>query len=125
MSQDAMSQNVMSVSELLTHLQLGPVSFSEVMAVVDTHYRFSPTAFRNGQARNAADTNNGSCKIFAFGKLHGLSEQATLNAFGDFYTKDVLGNPDGGDHANIRNFMQTGWDGIAFDGEALQDLGPA
>lgn len=112
----------MSVVELLSRLGQGPVSFSEVMAVIDAHYRFSPTAFSNGGQHNAADTNNGSCKIFAFGKLHQLSEQATLNAFGDFYTKDVLGNPAGSDHANIRNFMQTGWGGVQFEGEALSLL---
>ena len=45
--------------------------------------------------------------------------EPTLACFGAFYTEDVLKNPDGTDHQNIRNFMKTGWDGIAFYGEPL------
>jgi hypothetical protein len=33
--------------------------------------------------------------------------------------KEILGDP-GTNHQNIRNFMKTGWDGIAFYGEALE-----
>jgi hypothetical protein len=33
---------------------------------------------------------------------------------------DVLKNPNGTDHQNIRNFIEFGWDGISFDGEALK-----
>ncbi len=61
-----------------------------------------------------------SCRIFAFAKIHNLSAEQTLALFGDYYRKDVLGNPDGTDHQNIRNFMRDGWAGIQFDGEALQ-----
>ena len=40
--------------------------------------------------------------------------------FGDYYRKDVLEHPDGTDHANIRAFMEVGWDGVKFpDGFAL------
>jgi hypothetical protein len=42
-----------------------------------------------------------------------------LSCFGAYYQEDVLGDPDGTNHQNIRNFMKTGWDGIAFYGEAL------
>lgn len=48
-----------------------------------------------------------------------MSKDETLALFGDFYRVDVLGNPNGEDHQNIRNFMQFGWDGIEFMGEAL------
>jgi hypothetical protein len=90
------------------------------MALIDELYDFTPTAFSNGATRNEADQNNGSCKLFSFAKLHGLSQQQTLTCFGDYYRKDVLGNPDGSDHANIRNFMKSGWEGISFEGEALK-----
>lgn len=112
----------MTLDQLLGALRAGPVAFADVMAVIDQNYAFTPTAFRNGDADNAAGSNNGSCKIFAFAKLHGLDAAATLNAFGDFYTQDVLQHPEGEDHANIRNFMRTGWDGIEFSGEALKAL---
>ncbi len=109
----------MSPEQLLDALRAGPVAFSEVMRVIDEHYVFTPTAFRNGEEHNEAGSNNGSCKIFAFAQLHGLDEAATLNAFGDFYTQDVLQNPAADDHANIRNFMRSGWQGIVFSGNAL------
>lgn len=32
----------------------------------------------------------------------------------------VLNTPEGTDHQNIRQFMQHGWDGVTFEGEALQ-----
>ena len=108
-------------SALIQQLNLGPVAFSDVIATIEAHYHFTPSAFTNGQQTNEAGQNNGSCKIFAFAKLHGLNTQATLNAFGDFYTQDVLGHPDATDHQNIRQFMQQGWSGIRFNGEALQE----
>lgn len=109
----------MSEQALLQNLADGTADFADVISHIDKHYDFQPTAFRNGETYNEAGSNNGSCKIFAFGKLKGLSQQDTLNAFGDFYRVDVLQHPNGDDHANIRNFIQSGWDGIAFEGEAL------
>ncbi|WP_372748435.1 HopJ type III effector protein [Litorivivens sp.] len=111
----------MNPQSLVAALQQGPVAFADVMAVIDSCYVFTPTAFRNGEQFNEANTNNGSCKIFAFAKLHQLGEQATLNAFGDFYTRDVLENPNGDDHANIRNFMRSGWAGVAFEDQPLTE----
>jgi hypothetical protein len=105
--------------QLIEHLKTQPVDFTLVMEVIDQHYDFTPTAFKNGDTFNEAGQNNGSCKVFAFAKLHGLDEQSALHAFGDYYAKDVLQNPDGDDHANIRNFMQYGWKGVEFDGKAL------
>jgi len=104
---------------LIEALESGPVAFTKVMEIIDENYTFTPTEFSNGQTYNAANTNNGSCKVFAFAQKHQLSKQATLNAFGDFYTIDVLQSPDKDDHQNIRNFMQSGWDGIEFSGVAL------
>ncbi len=96
------------------------IAFNDTIAVIDAHYDFTPTTFSNGNLRSEAGQNNGSCKIFSFGKLHNLSPQQTLACFGDYYRKDVLGNPQGTDHQNIRNFMKTGWDGVKFEGEALK-----
>jgi len=95
------------------------VEFSDVMDVIAANYRYQPSAFTNGDVVNKAGTNEGSCKIFAFAKLNQLSEQATLNCFGQYYHDDVLKNPDGNDHANIRNFMKTGWSGVSFDSVVL------
>ncbi len=101
----------------------GSVAFNDTIATIDALYHFAPTAFRNGGLRNEAGQNNGSCKLFSFARLHNLSEQQTLHCFGDYYRQDVLGNPGGADHQNIRNFMKTGWAGISFDGAALTRKG--
>lgn len=109
----------MSVAELIAAAEEAAVDFKTTMEVIDNNYDFTPTAFTNGNTENAANTNNGSCKLFAFAQLNNMSQQAALNLFGDFYTKDVLQNPDGDDHQNIRNFMQSGFAGLDFTGQAL------
>lgn len=110
-----------SVAELLDKLAGSPqsVEFTDVMSVVENHYHYNPVAFRCGSAENEAGTNEGSCKILAFAKMHELSESATLHLFGRFYREDVLQNPEGTDHANIRNFMVHGWQGVLFESEPL------
>lgn len=99
------------------------VSFDETIAVITDNYDYQATEFSNGLNDqllvNQAGTNEGSCKIFAFAQLNGLDQQQTLNLFGDYYRLDVLNNPDGTGHQNIRNFMKYGWDGIHFNGVAL------
>ena len=94
--------------------------FNDIISFIDQHYVFTPTQFKNGNIINEVNQNNGSCKVFSFSKLHDLSKEETLTLFGDFYRNDVLKNPNGTDHQNIRNFMQFGWDGISFEVEALR-----
>lgn len=111
----------MTLNALLEQLARAPdaVNFDDVIATINEHFTYTPTRFTNGDAINEAGKNEGSCKIFAFGKLQQLTPAQTLACFGKFYREDVLGNPGGTDHANIRNFMQHGWAGIQFAGEAL------
>ncbi|RZK12685.1 MAG: type III effector [Flavobacterium sp.] len=111
----------MTITAFLERLQANPtgITFQDTIQVVEENYDFTPTAFQNGNHYNKAGENNGSCKIFAFAKLNNLSKEATLACFGAYYFKDVLQNPEATDHQNIRNFMQMGWNGIQFEGEAL------
>lgn len=113
------------LEEFITQLNTTPesIQFPETIALIDSLYEFEPTAFRNGEVRNEAGQNSGSCKIFAFALLHKLSVPQTLACFGGFYRDDVLKHPDADNHQNIRNFMRTGWDGIEFQGEALRPRG--
>jgi len=106
---------------LLDKIHYSPesISFAEVIAHIDANFDFSPTRFINGSAINEAGQNNGSCKVFSFAQLNNLDQKQTLALFGDYYRIDVLGNPEGTDHQNIRNFMRSGWDGIQFDAPAL------
>ncbi|MBC7556842.1 MAG: HopJ type III effector protein [Chryseobacterium sp.] len=107
---------------ILDQLKNSPekIDFKEVIAFIDENYDFTPTKFKNGNTVNATNENNGSCKVFSFAKLQNLSKGDTLSLFGAFYREDVLKNPDGNDHQNIRNFMEFGWDGIFFDNEVLK-----
>lgn len=114
----------MSLNDFLTRVKNNQaVDFKETIDVITQHYDYQPTTFSNGLTEpvlNEAGRNEGSCKIFAFAQLHDLSAQQTLSLFGDFYRKDVLENPQGNDHQNIRNFIRDGWAGIVFQGQALQ-----
>ena len=100
-----------------------PISFDETMAVISENYNYHPTEFCNGlnedKLVNKVGMNEGSCKIFAFALIHELDQQQALGLFGDYYRVDVLNNPDGAGHQNIRNFMRYGWEGIGFSGAAL------
>ncbi len=111
----------MTLNTFLQRLNDAPetIAFTDTMAIIEALYDFTPTEFKNGELPNAAGQNNGSCKLFSFAKLQGLSQQQTLACFGDYHRKDVLENPQGSDHQNIRNFMKTGWEGISFQGDAL------
>lgn len=111
-----------SIDAFLEELKINPnsISFAATIAIIDTYYDFEPVAFHNGKQFNAAGANSGSCKIFAFAQLHQLPQEATLACFGAYYFEDVLQNPEGTDHQNIRNFMQFGRDGIRFEGQALR-----
>ncbi len=111
----------MNETELLAQLRATPdsIEFEQVMATIANHYHYSPTRFVNGEIINEAGSNEGSCKLFSFAKLQGLSEMETLALFGKYYRDDVMENPSGDDHGNIRNFILDGWLGIQFDGEAL------
>lgn len=96
------------------------IEFEQVMQVIKDNYHYQPALFTNGDLVNDLGTNEGSCKIFYFAQLNTLSQQQTLACFGRYYREDVLANPEGNDHANIRNFMKTGWQGIEFTSVALQ-----
>ena len=111
----------MNMNSFLEKLNKSPesINFAETIAVIEENYVFEPTAFENGVLHNAAGENSGSCKLFAFAELQNLSEAATLSCFGAYYYDDVLKNTEGTNHQNIRNFMKTGWDGIAFYGSPL------
>lgn len=111
----------MKINEFLTQLSQNPeqIEFSDCMTIIEENYTFTPTKFTNGETHSEADQNNGSCKIFAFGLLNNLSQQQTLACFGTYYRDDVLGNPEGEDHQNIRQFMISAWTKVQFDGEAL------
>ena len=115
----------MTLTEFLQKIKNNEhVSFDETIAVIAENYEYTPSEFSNGlnnkQLINAAGSNEGSCKIFSFAQINQLNPQQTLGLFGDYYRKDVLDDPTGTGHQNIRNFMQYGWEGINFTQQALK-----
>ncbi len=118
----------MTLEELLVAIQQAPesIEFDIVMDVIQENYHYQETEFRNGLGEtavlNQAGTNEGSCKIFSFAQINKLSVEQTLACFGSFYREDVLLNPNGNDHQNIRNFIKNGWAGISFKNTALIDI---
>jgi hypothetical protein len=111
----------MNLKNFLHHLNNTPenIEFKDTMAVIEALYDFTPTSFKNGELLNEAGKNSGSCKLFAFAQLQQLNPQQTLACFGAYYRDDVLKNPLGTDHQNIRNFQTTAWAGIKFDSNPL------
>ena len=97
------------------------VAFTDTMAVIEENYTFTPTAFINGPLKNEAGQNSGSCKLFAFAQKQAFTTEETLACFGKYYFDEVLKDPNGDGHQNIRNFMKTGFEGLTFDGTALTD----
>jgi len=112
----------MNLNDYLNKLKSTPesVSFEETISTIDEHYDFTPSAFTNGDIQNKANENNGSCKIFFFAKDQQLTEELTLQCFGDYYRIDVLQNPNADDHQNIRNFISSGWAAVSFESPALK-----
>lgn len=107
-----------SISAILNGIETGALKFADVIAFIDGNYDYTPVEFSNGEVVNAAGTNEGSAKVFSLAKLHGLNQVDTLKLFAEHY-QSVLGNPDSTDHANIRNFMHYGWQGIGLQKNAL------
>jgi HopJ type III effector protein. len=100
---DALIQKVRNTPE--------SIEFNDVIAVIANNYDYIPTTFHNGDIVNVAGSNEGSCKIFCFAQINALSETETLALFGAYYRDDVMGNPSGDDHANIRTlFSMAGWE---------------
>lgn len=119
----------LSITDLIAQVRAQPqtVEFQTAIDTVNANFDYTPTRFTNGRGddkvANAAGTNEGSCRLFAFALLQGLSQAETLALFGKFYREDVLLHTDASDHANIRTFIRHGWAGIHFDGVALKPKG--
>ncbi len=111
----------MTIQEFKTKLKEAPKSviFADTMQVIEDNYTFTPTTFTNGNITNNAGENSGSCKLFAFAVAQQLTKQETLFCFGEHY-QNVLEDATGTSHQNIRNFMNTDFKGLSFNGEALK-----
>jgi len=103
----------------LASIRGGHAGFDDTLALIDKHFDYQATGFSNGPLRNEAGTNAGSCRVFALGQFCSLNEADTLTLFAQHY-QQVLDDPAGDSHGNIRQFISTGWSGIGFDNQPLR-----
>ena len=113
-----------TLAEFISQLEnnSAEINFEQVMQVIKENYDYTAATFHNGDLINEAGTNEGSCKIFYFAKLNALTEAQALACFGQYYRDDVLKNPEGNDHGNIRNFIKNGWSKVSFNTIALTPI---
>ncbi|MGN7786882.1 HopJ type III effector protein [Niabella sp. 22666] len=109
-----------AIDQLLSQLNNKEIKFADVLQFIEAHYIHTPAAFRNGEQLNAATENQGSAKVLRFAQLNKLSETDTLKLFAEHYN-DVVATPNSVNHQNIRQFMQSGWEGVHFESEALNE----
>ena len=88
-------------------------NFDETLSLIDTHYNYFAVPFTCGDAVNPPNVNTGAAKVFSFGLMTKMSVDETLKLFGEHYDS-VKSNPNGSDHANIRNFIKKGWAGSTY-----------
>jgi hypothetical protein len=111
----------MELKSFLDKLRSEPesIEFADTISVIESTYDYTPTAFTNGDVTNEAGQNEGSCKIIAFAQLNKLTKEQTLHCFGKYYREEVLNDPKGNNHQNIRQLMKHGFSRIYFEEEPL------
>jgi hypothetical protein len=90
------------------------LKFEDVIELIDTHYETQLLEFKNGDIVNKQGENEGSAKLLSYAALGNLDKATTLKLWGQYY-RDVLADPSGSSHQNIRNFMKYGWEGVPFE----------
>mmetsp|Transcript_23024 Transcript_23024/g.32233 ORF Transcript_23024/g.32233 Transcript_23024/m.32233 type:complete len:213 (+) Transcript_23024:57-695(+) len=89
-------------------------TFEEVIELIDEHYESQLLEFKNGDIVNKQGENEGSGKLLSYAALSDMDKDSTLKLWGQYY-REVLADPDGDSHPNIRNFMKYGWEGVPFE----------
>lgn len=116
------------LTDLLARADGKSILFQDVIATIKRHYECTPCPFRTGSGTtretvNPAGTNSASCLLLAFASRLGLDQRTTLELYGEHY-HNVLADPGGTAHGNIRAFMANGWAGVIIDGAPLRLRGP-
>ncbi|MBC2384890.1 HopJ type III effector protein [Pseudomonas sp. WS 5106] len=107
-----------NLNALRASLESGEHFFDDTLAFVEEGYDYQPQAFTNGDVKNAAGQNEGSCKTLGLALLEGLTDQEALLAFGEHY-RSVVATPEGSDHGNIRALIAHGLAGVKFTAQPL------
>lgn len=86
----------------------------DVLETINSHYETQLLEYRVGNIVNKQGENEATGLILSYAALSNMNQETTLKLWGQYY-RDVLKNPTGTDHANIREFMKTGWKGVPFE----------
>lgn len=108
----------MEIHSLLQQLKLKQLKFQDVLDFIEQKFTYTASSFQNGNQSNASDQNQGSARVLFLAKMNSLSEEDTLTLFAEHY-QDVLSQPEGTNHANIRQFIENGWGGVSFEKDVL------
>jgi len=126
------------LSELVAKVKSNPeqITLSQAIAAIESQYDVVPRPFSVGTVHNEAGECVMTATILSAGRVLNLSRERTLWLFGEIYREytpsgvkfveyippEVYPGYAENMHANIRTFMQCGWDGVSFpEGLALQD----
>lgn len=90
------------------------LTMEEVLEMINTHYETQLLEYTVGDVVNKQGENEATGHILSYAALSNMDKETTLKLWGQHY-RAVLANPDGTDHANIRNFMKFGWEGVPFE----------
>ena len=90
------------------------LTFEDTIEMIDKWYESQLLQFKNGDIVNQPGENEGSAKLLSYAALSNLDKETTLKLWGQYY-REVMADPEGDSHQNIRNFMKYGWDGVPFE----------
>ncbi len=106
--------------ELLAQLEAGSAIFTDVLSFIEARYTYTPTAFKNGQQRNAANENQGSAKVCFFCATQwlrsGANPQPICRTLCFKYLQHLM-------ELIIKisaSLCSTGWDGVQFETHSPQ-----
>lgn len=108
-----MSQFEQAKNDFLQQLQQDNFVFESTLKFIESHFKFTPSAFNNGGVQNSQEQNQGSCKVFAMAQLLELTQPQALACFGQHY-RDVLATPEVDNHHNLRRVLKDGLEDISF-----------
>jgi len=92
----------------------GEVTFEEFTEMVNEFFETQLLEFKNGDLLNKQGENEGSAMVLSYSALSNFDKETTLKLWGQYY-REVLADPKGDSHQNIRNFMKYGWEGVPFE----------
>jgi len=104
--------------------EVDTMPFSDIMKTLDLHFTFRPTAFSVGDTKSTENQNQKSLRVLSFAQLLKLSKEQTLKLWGEHY-KQVLQEPEGSSHGNIRAFLKGGFECVNAPQDVITASTPA